>query len=89
MKLFIPVCQALHHAHSEGILHRDIKPSNVMVTEVDGTPVPKVIDFGIAKATDQRAVEQTMFTQFGQFVGTPELPESGGGGRGQRRASTG
>ena len=72
LKLFIPVCQALQHAHSKGVLHRDIKPSNVLVAEVDGAPVPKVIDFGIAKATDQRNVENTMFTQFGQFVGTPE-----------------
>jgi serine/threonine protein kinase len=72
LKLFIPVCQAVHHAHSKGVLHRDIKPSNVLVTEVDGAAVPKVIDFGIAKATAQRSRQQTMFTQFGQFLGTPE-----------------
>jgi serine/threonine protein kinase len=72
LELFIHVCLAVQHAHSKGILHRDIKPSNVLVTEIDGAPVPKVIDFGIAKATDQQNYEQTAFTQFGQFVGTPE-----------------
>ncbi len=72
LHLFIPVCQAVQHAHSKGVLHRDIKPSNVLVTEVDGAPVPKVIDFGIAKATEQSQNEQTAFTRFGQFIGTPE-----------------
>jgi len=72
LALFIPVCQALQHAHSKGVIHRDIKPSNVMVIEQDGHAVPKVIDFGIAKATDQRAVENAAFTKLGQFIGTPE-----------------
>jgi serine/threonine protein kinase len=72
LELFVPVCQAIQHAHQKGIIHRDIKPSNVLVTLHDGVPVPKVIDFGIAKATDQHNYEQTAFTQFGQFVGTPE-----------------
>jgi len=72
LELFMPVCQAVHHAHQKGVIHRDIKPSNVLVMEQDGRSVPKVIDFGIAKATDQRAVESSMFTLFGQFVGTPE-----------------
>ncbi|MBL8214957.1 MAG: serine/threonine protein kinase, partial [Bryobacterales bacterium] len=72
LRLFIPVCQALQHAHAKGILHRDIKPSNVLVSEVDGQPVPKVIDFGIAKALDQQRVERSVFTQLGQFLGTPE-----------------
>ena len=62
LELFIPVCQAIQHAHQKGIIHRDIKPSNVLVTLYDGKPVPKVIDFGIAKATDQRLTERTMFT---------------------------
>jgi Flp pilus assembly protein TadD len=66
------VCRAVQHAHQKGVIHRDLKPSNVLVTEQEGTPIPKVIDFGIAKATDQWAVETTLLTQFGQMVGTPE-----------------
>ncbi len=72
LELFLAVCRAVQHAHQKGVIHRDLKPSNVLVTEQDGTPVPKVIDFGIAKATDQWAVETTLITQFGQMVGTPE-----------------
>jgi len=72
LELFILVCQAIQHAHQKGIIHRDIKPSNVLVTLYDGKPVPKVIDFGIAKATDQRLTERTMFTEFGSIVGTLE-----------------
>jgi serine/threonine protein kinase len=72
LELFIPVCQAIQHAHQKGIIHRDIKPSNVLVTLYDGKPVPKVIDFGIAKAIAQRLTEKTMFTQFGSIVGTLE-----------------
>ena len=72
LELFVPVCQAVQHAHQKGIIHRDLKPSNVLVTVHDGTPVPKVIDFGVAKATDKWAVENTLLTQFGQIVGTPE-----------------
>ena len=72
LELFIPVCQAIQHAHQKGIIHRDIKPSNVLVTLVDGQPVPKVIDFGIAKAIDQRLTEKSLFTQFGAIVGTLE-----------------
>ena len=71
LKLFIDVCRAVHHAHEKGIVHRDIKPSNVLVTLHDGAPVPMVIDFGIAKATNQRLTEKTLFTAFGQFIGTP------------------
>ncbi len=71
LELFVPVCQAIQHAHQKGIIHRDIKPSNVMVTLSDGVPVPKVIDFGIAKATGQALTEKTLFTQHNQFVGTP------------------
>ncbi len=72
LELFIPVCEAIQHAHQKGIIHRDIKPSNVLVTKYDGRPAPKVIDFGIAKATDQRLSERTMFTQYGTIVGTLE-----------------
>src|SRR4051794_8205985 len=72
LALFLAVCRAVQHAHQKGVIHRDLKPSNVLVTEQDSTPVPKVIDFGIAKATDKWAVENTLLTEFGQMVGTPE-----------------
>src|SRR4051794_771138 len=71
LRLFILVCQAIQHAHQKGIIHRDIKPSNILVTLHDGVPVPKVIDFGIAKATQQELTDKTLFTQFQQFIGTP------------------
>ncbi len=78
--LFTEVCQAIQHAHQKGIIHRDIKPSNVLVTVNDGRPVPKVIDFGIAKATEQRLTDKTLFTAFEQFIGTPAYmsPEQAG-----------
>jgi len=81
LELFVPVCQAIQHAHQKGIIHRDIKPSNVLVALYDAKPIPKVIDFGIAKATGQHLTEQTMFTQIGAVVGTleymsPEQAES-------------
>jgi WD40 repeat protein/serine/threonine protein kinase len=69
--LFIKVCQAIQHAHQKGIIHRDVKPSNILVTLHDGVPVPKIIDFGIAKAIDQRLTDKTVFTQFQAFIGTP------------------
>jgi serine/threonine protein kinase/tetratricopeptide (TPR) repeat protein len=72
LELFIPACQAIQHAHQKGIIHRDIKPSNILVTLHDGKPVPKIIDFGVAKAIDQRLTERTLFTQFGALIGTPE-----------------
>jgi len=71
LTLFTQVCHAIQHAHQKGIIHRDIKPSNILVTMHDGVPVPKVIDFGIAKATEQRLTDKTLFTAFEQFMGTP------------------
>ena len=71
LELFMKVCQAIQHAHQKGIIHRDIKPSNILVTLHDGVPVPKVIDFGIAKATEGRLTDATVYTQLHQFMGTP------------------
>src|SRR5262249_30522784 len=71
-ELFIPVCQAVQHAHQKGVIHRDLKPSNVLVALYDGKPVPKVIDFGVAKAAGQLLTERTLVTGFGNIVGTPE-----------------
>ena len=72
LALFVPVCMAVQHAHQKGIIHRDLKPSNVLVALYDGQPVPKVIDFGVAKATGPKLTERTMFTEVGQIVGTLE-----------------
>jgi WD40 repeat protein/serine/threonine protein kinase len=69
--LFMQVCRAVQHAHQKGIIHRDLKPSNILVTLHDGVPVPKVIDFGIAKATQGRLTDKTIYTQFKQMIGTP------------------
>src|SRR5208337_3233699 len=72
LRLFVQVCQAVQHAHQKGIIHRDLKPSNILVADHDGVPVPKIIDFGIAKATGgQRLTDKTLFTAFEQFLGTP------------------
>ena len=71
LELFGTICEAVQHAHQKGIIHRDLKPSNILITMQNGEPVPKVIDFGIAKATQQRLTEKTLFTRFEQFVGTP------------------
>jgi eukaryotic-like serine/threonine-protein kinase len=76
LELFIPVCQAIQHAHQKGIIHRDIKPSNVLVTLHEGKPVPKVIDFGVAKAVDQRLTENSMITELGAVIGTLEYMSS-------------
>jgi WD40 repeat protein/serine/threonine protein kinase len=80
LALFVPVCQAVQHAHQKGIIHRDLKPSNVLVTSHDGTPVIKVIDFGVAKAIGQQLTDKTLYTQFTQLVGTPRYmsPEQAG-----------
>ncbi len=71
LDLFIDVCRAVQHAHQKGVIHRDLKPSNVLVTLQDGRPVPKVIDFGVAKAMHTRLTEKTLFTRYEQFIGTP------------------
>jgi serine/threonine protein kinase len=71
LELFVQICHAIQHAHQKGIVHRDIKPSNILVTLHDGVPVPKVIDFGIAKAIEGRLTEQTLFTAYEQLIGTP------------------
>jgi serine/threonine protein kinase len=80
LEVFLPVCAAVQHAHQKGIIHRDLKPSNVLVAEVDGKPVPKVIDFGVAKAVDPRLSGRTLFTRHGAIVGTAEYmsPEQAG-----------
>jgi non-specific serine/threonine protein kinase/serine/threonine-protein kinase len=80
LRLFVQVCAAVQHAHQKGIIHRDIKPSNVLVMEQDGAPFPKVIDFGIAKATDQLAGDRTALTGIGSLIGTPSYmsPEQAG-----------
>src|SRR5438270_11346650 len=71
LELFVLVCRAVQHAHQKGIIHRDLKPSNILVTLHDGKPVPKVIDFGVAKATGQSLTDKTIYTAFTQLVGTP------------------
>ena len=72
LQLFVSVCQAVQHAHQKGVIHRDLKPSNVMIALYDGRPVPKVIDFGVAKATGPKLTERTLFTEFGAVIGTLE-----------------
>jgi non-specific serine/threonine protein kinase/serine/threonine-protein kinase len=72
LELFMQVCDGVQHAHQKGIIHRDLKPTNVLVTIQDDKPVPKIIDFGVAKATEQRLTEKTVFTQMGVLIGTPE-----------------
>ena len=71
LELFLQVCSAVQHAHQKGVIHRDLKPSNVLVTLYDETPVPKVIDFGVAKAIQHRLTDQTVFTRFQHLIGTP------------------
>ena len=71
LALFVDVCRAVQHAHQKGVIHRDIKPSNILITLLDGRPVPKVIDFGVAKAINQQLTEETLFTRFAEMIGTP------------------
>ncbi|MFY9252542.1 MAG: serine/threonine-protein kinase [Fuerstiella sp.] len=71
LELFIPICQAVQHAHQKGIIHRDLKPANVLVCLYDGKPVPKVIDFGLAKAMHQSLTDQSLYTAHGMMLGTP------------------
>ncbi len=80
LELFIPICQAVQHAHQKGIVHRDLKPANILVALIDGKPVPKVIDFGVAKATGGKLTDESLSTQFGSIVGTLEYmsPEQAG-----------
>lgn len=80
LELFVSICQAIQHAHQKGIVHRDLKPANILVTQIDGRPVPKVIDFGVAKATSGKLTDESLSTQFGAVVGTLEYmsPEQAG-----------
>ena len=83
LELFIAVCEGVQHAHQKAIIHRDLKPTNILVTEVDGKPVPRIIDFGVAKATSQPLNARTPYTQVGALIGTigyisPEQADSGG-----------
>ena len=82
LELFMQVCRAVQHAHTKGVIHRDLKPSNILVASQDGRALARVIDFGIAKATDHRLTERTVFTEFRQLIGTPEYmsPEQAAGG---------
>ncbi len=82
LELFVQICEGIQHAHHRGIIHRDVKPSNVLVGTLDGRPSPKIIDFGVAKATEQRLTERSLFTELGVLVGTPEYmsPEQAGMG---------
>ena len=88
-ELFVQVCQGIQHAHQRGVIHRDLKPTNVLVATVDGAAVPKVIDFGIAKATgNQRLTDKTLFTSFEQFIGTPTYMSPEQAGRGRQEVDT-
>ncbi len=85
LALFEQVCDGVQHAHQKGVIHRDLKPSNVLVTVLDDHVVPKIIDFGVAKATAQPLTERTLFTELGVLIGTPEVHEPRAGGDGRPR----
>jgi non-specific serine/threonine protein kinase/serine/threonine-protein kinase len=92
MELFIQVCEGVQHAHQKTIIHRDLKPSNILVTEIDGKPMPRIIDFGVAKATSQKLTAGTMYTRVGTMIGTigymsPEQADPIGEDRCARRLS--
>ena len=72
LELFIQACEGVQHAHQKAIIHRDLKPANILVVEVDGKPVPRIIDFGLAKATTPQVAGESLFTQMGHFVGRPD-----------------
>src|SRR5262249_52027425 len=72
LELFVPICRAVQHAHQKGIIHRDLKPSNILISMQDGKPLPKIIDFGVAKALHQRLTEATLYTEIGAIIGTLE-----------------
>ena len=80
LAVFLQICEGVQHAHHRGIIHRDLKPSNVLVATEEGRPVPKIIDFGVARATERHVLERTAFTELGRLVGTPEYmsPEQAG-----------
>jgi serine/threonine protein kinase len=79
LELFIKACEGVQNAHQKAIIHRDLKPANILVVEVDGKPAPRIIDFGLAKATTPQVAGESVFTQLGHFVGTPGIYESGAG----------
>ncbi|MCB9891063.1 MAG: protein kinase [Planctomycetes bacterium] len=88
LRLFLEVCAGIQHAHQKGIIHRDLKPSNILVADVDGRSVPKIIDFGLAQATEQRLTDQTLLTRQGQWIGTPEYMSPEQAGRGASAVDT-
>jgi len=88
LELFMQVCEGVQHAHQKAIIHRDLKPSNVLVVEQGGKPVPKIIDFGLAKAMAQRLTEKTLFTELGVMMGTPEYMSPEQADRGEQNIDT-
>jgi serine/threonine protein kinase len=88
LELFLKVANAVQHAHQKGIIHRDLKPSNILVMDLDGEPVPKIIDFGLARATDKNTAEHTLFTEVGVLIGTPEYMSPEQASLGERDVDT-